>query len=129
MISLSVILGIIIIHWFADFVCQTDWQAQNKSSDWEALLGHTAVYSLVWLFISVIYWAVSDHTSCNSNCGMVLLFAPITFIAHTATDYYTSRANKLLWDQKKVHDFFTSIGFDQVLHYVQLFGTYYILTR
>jgi hypothetical protein len=55
------------------------------------------------------------------------LFVLITFIAHTITDYFTSRLNSKLWQQGKVHNFFISVGFDQVLHYIQLFTTYYLL--
>ena len=29
----------------------------------------------------------------------------------------------------KLHNFFVSVGFNQVLHYVQLFTTYYLLTK
>lgn len=53
----------------------------------------------------------------------------ITFIAHTITDYFTSRLNSKLWSEGKVHNFFVSVGFDQVLHYVQLFTTYYLLKQ
>jgi hypothetical protein len=51
----------------------------------------------------------------------------ITFVCHTITDYFTSRLNSRLWAKGDVHNFFVSIGFDQVLHYVQLFTTYYLL--
>jgi hypothetical protein len=48
----------------------------------------------------------------------------ITFVCHTVTDYITSRINSRLWLAQRVHDFFVSIGFDQVLHYTQLYITY-----
>lgn len=123
MINLGVVIGIIVIHWFADFVLQTDEQARGKSKNWASLLSHTSCYSLIWLVVTMFYGA---FTFCNP---ILLLFAPITFICHTATDFYTSRVNSQLWEDKKVHEFFVSIGFDQVLHYVQLFVTYYLLTR
>jgi hypothetical protein len=56
-----------------------------------------------------------------------LQFGFITFIFHTITDYFTSRLNSKLWKKGDVHNFFVSIGFDQVLHYVQLFLTYKLL--
>lgn len=35
--------------------------------------------------------------------------------------------NPKLWAKGDVHNFFVSVGFDQVLHYTQLFLTYYWL--
>ncbi len=107
--SLFEIFMILLIHWLADFVLQTDWQAKNKSSNNYALLTHTGVYSLIWLVI------------------LGPMFALITLVAHTITDYFTSRLNKYLWEKGDVHNFFVSVGFDQILHYVQLFLTYQLL--
>lgn len=82
-----------------------------------------------------------------------LLFVLITFVCHTITDYFTSRLNSRLLPKTTLvtlntrylggggnemlcypkgsshHNFFVSIGFDQVLHYTQLFLTYYFLTK
>lgn len=121
--KIEVILAIIVIHWVADFVCQTSWQAENKSKQWGALLEHTLDYSLVWFCVSFFYGLETNYDF------KILLLSPITFIFHTATDYYTSRLNAKLWEEKKVHQFFVSIGFDQVLHYFQLFLTFYFLTK
>lgn len=114
--NLIEIFSILIIHWFADFVLQTDKQAKGKSKNWKDLLGHTINYSSCWLLMLV--FLSFQHT---------LAFIGITFIAHTITDYFTSRINSRLWAEGKVHNFFVSVGFDQVLHYVQLFLTYYFL--
>jgi len=122
--NLIEIFIIIIIHWFADFVLQTDEQAKGKSKNWVDLLQHTVNYSLLWTTIGMLYTIVSLSASWNW-----LLFGLITFIAHTITDYFTSRLNSKLWSEGKVHNFFVSIGFDQVLHYVQLFITYYYLKQ
>lgn len=123
--SLGLILSIIFIHWFADFVLQTDWQAKNKSKNNKALLSHTWTYSFVWYTIGVFY-AMSDP---NYIPWSLTLFVLITFVAHTLTDYFTSRLNSKLWAKGDVHNFFVSVGFDQVLHYAQLFGTFYLLTK
>lgn len=120
--NLIEIFSIILIHWFADFVLQTDKQAKGKSKNWSDLLDHTANYSLLWTTIGMLYTIISLNVSWNW-----LLFGLITFIAHTITDYFTSRLNSKLWSEGKVHNFFVSVGFDQVLHYVQLFTTYYYL--
>lgn len=116
--EIEIILGILLVHWIADFVLQTDEQAKGKSKEWLPLLMHTITYSLVWIgFIFAI----------TLDIKITLIFTTVTFITHTVTDYFTSRLNSILWAEGKVHKFFVSIGFDQWLHYLQLFLTYNIL--
>jgi len=124
--NLIEIFTIIVIHWFADFVLQTDKQAKGKSKNWSDLLGHTFTYSLVW-YAFLPFYALNLDDSYIKWSGT--LFVIITFLCHTTTDYFTSRLNSRLWSEGKVHNFFVSVGFDQVLHYIQLFTTYYILTK
>jgi hypothetical protein len=121
--SLIVIFSIIFIHWFADFVLQTHWQATNKSKNNKALTMHVLSYSTVWLLITNAY------SITTGNYLVLAFFAPITFVCHWITDYFTSRLNSVLWAKGDVHNFFVSVGFDQVLHYLQLFLTFYLLTK
>jgi hypothetical protein len=119
MINIYIVLEILFIHWFADFVCQSDWQAKNKSKSWRALLEHTAIYSAIW-FWPMLYLLPGDVSGALSFIG-------ITMICHTIQDYFTSRLNSKLWAKGDVHNFFISIGFDQFLHFTQLLLTYYLL--
>lgn len=125
--EIYIYLILLFIHWVADFVLQTDKQEKNKSKNNKALISHTLNYSLVWLLLG-IFWSISSNIFTNFKYlfppGGVLLFTGITFILHTITDYFTSRINARLWKEGKVHLFFVSIGFDQFLHFVQLFLTY-----
>jgi uncharacterized membrane protein YciS (DUF1049 family) len=119
---------IIFIHWIADFVLQTDWQAQNKSKNNFALLSHTSNYSLVWLLpMCLVFGKMKEGATTEWIIWSTFYFGMITLVAHTITDYFTSRLNSKLWSAGKVHYFFVSVGFDQVLHYGQLFLTYYYL--
>ena len=127
--NLIEIFSILLIHWFADFVMQTDKQAKGKSNNWNDLISHTLTYSLIW-FIPLYIVIFSGYTREEVGWSQwMLLFIPITFIFHTITDYFTSRLNSRLWSEGKVHNFFVSVGFDQVLHYIQLFLTYYLLVK
>lgn len=120
-LDIALILSIIFLHWFADFVLQTHWQATNKSKNNKALTMHVLSYTTVWLLVANAYAIVTG------NFLMLALFPIITFVCHWITDYYTSRLNTKLWEKGDVHNFFVSVGFDQFLHYLQLFLTYYIL--
>lgn len=129
--NLIEIFSIILIHWIADFVLQTDKQAKGKSKNWNDLLTHTVTYSLIWFIPILILQLYGGFWLLNDLFGgpKIMLFFPITFICHTITDYFTSRLNSKLWAKGDIHNFFVSIGFDQVLHYVQLFLTYWYLTK
>lgn len=124
--TLIEIFAILIIHWIADFVFQTDEQAKGKSKNWTSLLSHTFDYSSIWLMLGLCWVYICPSGELFRD---VLCFVVITFSAHTVTDYFTSRLNSKLWAKGDVHNFFVSVGFDQVLHYVQLFLTYYLLIK
>lgn len=119
-ITIWEVLVILFLHWVGDFVMQSDQQAKNKSTDNAFLLAHIMYYTAIFIIPIAIYMAT------QSNQKMIL-FYPITFAAHYATDWYTSRVNSQLWKDGKSHDFFVSIGFDQLLHFAQLLITYQIL--
>ena len=130
--SLAVILSIILIHWVADFVFQAEVWAENKSKDLKPLLKHTYTYSAIWLIVGSLAKATG---AIHLEQGVLSLFVLITFVLHTVTDYFTSKivskrfANKHYGSPIPNFGAFTVIGFDQVLHYTQLFLTYYLLTK
>ena len=143
--NLLEIFSILLIHWFADFVLQTDKQAKGKSKNWSDLIAHTKMYSFVWLIVGSMYLYISYQTFSPPRelCINVVYFTLITFVTHTITDYFTSRLNSKLIPKTEIlasypeyfkykkdsswYLFFVSIGFDQILHYIQLFLTYYLL--
>ena len=136
--TLTVILSIIFIHWVADFMFQAEEWAVNKSKSFIALLKHTATYSLIWFFGSYFLFSFPCDISFFGYCVNAVKcfkFVGITFVAHTITDYFTSKivsrkfANNEYGSSIPNLGAFTVIGFDQVLHYIQLFLTYYLLTK
>lgn len=127
------ILAVILVHWFADFVLQTHEEATNKSTSLKWLVSHTSKYSIVWSYAMIIYtfpmwlWNEGNPNTIPYFLTFMIGLPLITFILHTLTDYYTSKLTSRLWKEGRVHDFFVAVGFDQVLHYIQLFGTFYLL--
>lgn len=116
------IILIIFIHWVADFLLQSKSMAIGKSKSNYWLSWHVLIYSLVWFSIGIFFF---DFKS-------VAIFTLVTFIAHFTTDYFTSRWTSRLYRQEKYYgfpSFFSVIGFDQFLHYLQLILTYTYLTR
>lgn len=133
--TLIEIFAILFIHWIGDFVLQTDKQAKGKNKDWNDLIEHTASYTFIWFCLGFVYFFINaDFTNLGVNredlfARCVIVFPVFTFVAHTITDYFTSRLNSKLWAKGDTHNFFVSVGFDQLLHYAQLFLTYWWLFK
>lgn len=136
--GLTLPLSLLILHFLGDFILQSNWMALGKSKSWYPLLIHTLVYSACFLPFGLLFWA-------------------ITFVTHTATDFFTSRWTSKLWfiplepitdyvkdvehdcpgpkwsthfasiDARKRHWFFVAIGADQLIHFTTLALTYRLL--
>jgi hypothetical protein len=119
MISLEVIIWIIFAHWFSDFVCQTDYWARNKSKYNAVLFQHVLLYSVL-MGLAVSFVTIGLY--------IPFVFFLVTFVCHFATDWVTSRITSKLAAKEDWHNFFVVIGLDQMLHYIQLFITFYLLT-
>ena len=116
MISIWVVLWLLFSHWVADFVCQSDWMAVNKSKQLLPLVSHVYMYTAVLFILLYPTGAVEAK------------FFIVTWLAHLGTDFVTSRITSYLWQKEKRHWFFVTIGFDQLLHYAQLLITYKLLS-
>ena len=127
-------IGLLITHWIADFICQTHWQASNKSKNNVALLRHVLVYSAIMAVPAVIFIPSPGWF------GFVL----VTGVLHFGTDWFTSRLSAELfantvsdmqmtvwlapgqsykttdWSKFNPHNFFVVIGFDQLIHQATL---------
>lgn len=112
-----ILLTILIVHWLADFVFQGDDIAKTKATNFSSLVFHALTYTAIWFFpVSFLFLKYGVSAS-------IFWFIPITFVSHGIIDYYTSKANKYLFDSGNTHGFFVSVGFDQMLHYIQLYLT------
>lgn len=118
--TIGIIILILLTHWIGDFILQTDVQAKNKSKSNRALFFHVLTYSIIWFGALTCY----ELLNLIPNITKVFIFTGITFVCHFITDYFTSRLNTKLWEKGDVHNFFVSIGFDQILHYIQLILTF-----
>lgn len=107
------ILALLVVHWVADFVLQTDWQAKNKSKNNEALFRHVLVYTYCLTIAAPFIFSTAPVVT-----GLLWLF--VNSVAHFATDWRTSRWTSKLWSEGRVHDFFVVVGFDQLIHYSTL---------
>ena len=124
--TFGVFLYILLVHWVADFLLQTNEQATKKSTSVKFLTYHVSAYSLVWF--NSYYILGGSLTSLDLDViAKCCIFVGITFVCHWITDFCTSRIGKPFWEKGDYHNGFVVVGFDQILHYVQLFLTYKLL--
>lgn len=107
------VVALIVVHFVADFVLQSDTMAKNKSK------------SSKWLGIHILCYMGPLLLFCFS-LGWIggLLFTLVNGAAHFATDYVTSRITSRLWAKGDVHNFFVVIGLDQSFHMITLVTSY-----
>jgi len=109
------VLLILLAHFVADFIFQTDKQALNKcKSNWW-LTSHVAAYTSIIMFFGIFIFGLIP---------VIILWAFVNGVLHWITDYFTSRANAYFWKAEKRHWFFVGIGADQLIHYTCLLLTY-----
>lgn len=111
------IISILVIHFVADFLCQTDKMAINKSKSLYWLSMHVLAYTGVLLVGSFIAFRVFSWE-------IILAYAGVNGALHFITDFFTSKLTSRLWEQQSKHWFFVAVGFDQLIHYCCLLGTY-----
>lgn len=104
MVDIKILILLVFVHWFADFVMQTDNMAKGKSTSNLWLVKHVGLYALFLVPFGPV-------------------FAAVNFLAHIATDYVSSRITSYLWQKGDRHNFFVVIGMDQALHLVVLILT------
>ena len=106
------------VHWVADFVLQSRWMAENKSSRLDALSLHIGVYTAVLATAATLLFGTGMN---------VLWFIVANAGLHFVTDFVTSKITSRLWQRQNVHGFFTVVGLDQLLHQVALAATLVLL--
>lgn len=112
--NIDLIPFLLIVHYIADFICQTRWMGENKSKDWRALLLHVGIYTFV---LSVCMNAVVPNFPAEYPHNFVIFNG----VAHWLTDYVTSRASRWAYENKRMGMFWNIIGADQLIHGLTLY--------
>jgi hypothetical protein len=115
-----IIIYLMFIHYICDFWLQTEKQARGKSGSLNRLLEHTIIYSIGMAVLSLVVFSLPKAIMFGLSC----------FVFHTITDYFTSRLAKNRYESGVVNGwngFFSVIGLDQFLHFVQIYLTMVVL--
>lgn len=125
---------ILVNHFFADFLLQTDRMATGKSKSVKWLSLHVLTYTAGMIPVAYSIYLSGGGGKAGFIAGWSWLIA--NFILHWITDFFTSKwtgylYRKSLADPKAewlfqpyVHWFFCVIGFDQIIHFACLLFTY-----
>lgn len=106
LIAILCLIWIFFCHTIADFVFQTRWMAENKSSSLKALAIHVLEYTTV-MFVGLIFPFGLVHAA---------LYAIINGVLHFLTDFVTSRISSYAYKNGDMKLFWGTIGFDQFIH-------------
>lgn len=121
------VLYFLLVHWLGDFVLQTNHMALRKSTSNYYLGMHVTVYTLTTI---LAWWLLFLVVGLHTTLWQYLAAGVSIFVMHFITDYITSRITGKYFKAQKNHEFFVTIGFDQWLHYVQLFIVFnYIILK
>jgi hypothetical protein len=112
-------VALLTVHWIADFVLQTSWQASNKSKRLDALSRHVAVYTAILGLTAILLFPFSFV-----HCAA---FTALNGSLHFATDLVTSRISAKFHKKEDWHSFFMLLGFDQLVHQVTLALTMWLI--
>lgn len=125
-IRLFDVITLISLHFIGNFLFQNSWQTTNKSFNIRALSSHVSNYCLTLLILmSIIYM--------HYGYDKIVLFILITFIIHWIQDFITSRIGyRLKLTAQRTRNwryYYLHRGLDQLLHYLQLFLTFYFIFK
>jgi hypothetical protein len=127
--NLYIIAAVLVGHFLGDFVTQKNNLKLTRSKNFitklksvlKHLLPHTLIYSGIITFLLLFVQLISKLPSVSYF--VLLFFFVITYIIHLITDLTITLVNNNYLTRNKRHKYFTTIGFDQLIHYMTLFLT------
>lgn len=130
MISLTSVTIILISHFVADFLFQTNWLSKGKSKSVMKLSVHILTYTTVLTLLcsSIIF---TDESKTLTD---IFVFGIISGLLHFGVDFITSKITSMQYanghlgsDRIPNFGFFSTIGFDQFLHSIMLLWIFYAI--
>lgn len=113
MISVHIVFLLLILHFFSDFVLQTDYiERSGINSNWN-VTKHTLLYSIPFLWFGVFWFG--------------FLYVAVNILLHLFVDYITSNLSNFYVKRNDKSSYFAVLGLDQLIHTLVLIGTYYFM--
>jgi hypothetical protein len=135
------IAKLLVLHFIADFILQSREMGKKKSSEWRWLLAHLSIQFGIFLFVGwkfalanalvhgLIDWNIwklyklSAHLRINKRVDLVYLVKFMEEGKHPKPSFKKNLYKKEVagWQYWEDHLFYTTIGFDQLLHGLTLY--------
>ncbi len=129
-----------VLHFIADFILQPREMGKKKSTEWRWLAAHLSIQFVIFLFVGwkfalenaiihgVIDWNVWRLYKLYAHMSIEKSVS-VEYCAKLLDDHMmTQEERKTLYDSKVIgwqywedHLFYTTIGFDQLLHMLTLY--------
>jgi len=120
-------LLLITAHYVSDFLAQSEWMAENKSTSNLALSAHVFVLSVVlFAFFCAGPFATATFLPFSIGAKTALILVAVNGATHWVIDYVSSRAMAQAYILKDTRLFFKILGLDQALHMGILFASYIV---
>lgn len=98
---MALIYTLLIGHFIADFMCQSDWMAINKSKRWDALALHVLIYAVVFVLGYLAWFMLVAEGGWRGALppapSLFWQWLTVNAVAHFMQDSITSRINARLW--------------------------------
>lgn len=118
MLVIPTIIGFVfLVHFIADFIFQSRWQAENKSKDNFALASHIMTYTLIMFIMLLPFFGIMGSS----------FYALVNGLLHFITDAISSQASSKAYQEKNMKKFWMVIGADQLVHQLCLLFTLFYL--
>jgi hypothetical protein len=116
------ILAIIVLHFIGDWLLQSRFMADNKSKftviGWIAWSQHIIIYFITMMIGIAVFYHYYPQELVMRNLACWTIF---NSIIHGIQDKITSQLTSRFYAKHNYHAFFTTIGFDGMMHYLTLF--------
>jgi len=119
--EIAVIVIVIIGHWLADYIFQTNESIVDKGKDFVNVIHHVSQYTTVMTALMVILIAFGVITT--QSWFFIINFWIFTFAFHLLVDYFSSKLTLRIKTEEFKFGYFSIISTDQMVHIVSLFLT------
>lgn len=137
MIDLKYITIILIAHFLADFF-QSRKVADNKHKCFITLLKHASKYTFIFFLVfftifsferfGLNVFSIKSFFLLDKIFYSCILYILFNGFAHLVVDFGTSKTTHYFHKHSKIMLFFSTIGFDQMIHsLILLYSFYYIV--
>ena len=115
LISNHIYYYLILLHFIADFICQSNMSITARGKDFWWLLVHIVAYTLTLfsgMMLGVLFMGFS--------AGMTFKFVSLLAVIHFFADYILGKISSHLWETKRHRWAFVIMGAEQFIHIILL---------